>query len=75
MSLHRYLLELDPPARKALADKVGSTVDYLFLVGYGKRKPKVRLAVAIERESGGRVRCEDLIPDVDWAYLRRAEVA
>lgn len=32
---------------------------------------------AIERATGGVVRCEDLRPDVDWAYLRatnRAEV-
>lgn len=25
---------------------------------------------AIERATGGQVRCEDLRPDVDWAYLR-----
>jgi DNA-binding transcriptional regulator YdaS (Cro superfamily) len=25
---------------------------------------------AIERATAGRVRCEDLRPDVDWAYLR-----
>lgn len=25
---------------------------------------------AIERHTGGKVRCEDLRPDVDWAYLR-----
>jgi len=24
----------------------------------------------IERETGGRIRCEDLRPDVDWGYLR-----
>jgi DNA-binding transcriptional regulator YdaS (Cro superfamily) len=26
---------------------------------------------AIERVTGGAVRCEDLRPDVDWAVLRR----
>lgn len=25
---------------------------------------------AIERATAGRVRCEDIRPDVDWAYLR-----
>ena len=25
---------------------------------------------AIERATGGQVRCEELRPDVDWAYLR-----
>ena len=29
---------------------------------------------AIERATGGAVRCEDLRPDVDWAVLRGAPV-
>lgn len=28
---------------------------------------------AIERATSGAVRCEDLRPDVDWAYLRNSE--
>jgi DNA-binding transcriptional regulator YdaS (Cro superfamily) len=28
------------------------------------------LCINIDRESRGAVRCEDLRPDVDWAYLR-----
>ncbi len=28
------------------------------------------LCILIDRESGGAVTCEDLRPDVDWAYLR-----
>lgn len=27
---------------------------------------------AIERVTGEKVRCEDLRPDVDWAYLRNS---
>lgn len=27
----------------------------------------------IERLTGGRVRCEDLRPDIDWAYLRATD--
>lgn len=27
----------------------------------------------IERLTGGQVRCEDLRPDVDWAYLRATD--
>lgn len=30
---------------------------------------------AIERATDGAVRCEDLRPDVDWAYLRTPTVA
>lgn len=30
---------------------------------------------SIERATGGTVRCEDLRPDVDWAYLRATDCA
>lgn len=30
---------------------------------------------AVERATDGAVRCEDLRPDVDWAYLRGTEKA
>jgi len=29
----------------------------------------------VERLSGGAVRCEELNPEVDWAYLRSSEAA
>lgn len=36
----------------------------------GARRVPAERCPAIERETGGVVRCEDLRPDVDWAYLR-----
>lgn len=36
----------------------------------GKRKVPAGVCPAIERATKGVVRCEDLRPDVDWAYLR-----
>lgn len=33
--------------------------------------PPAEYCPAIERATDGRVRCEDLRPDVDWAVLRR----
>jgi DNA-binding transcriptional regulator YdaS (Cro superfamily) len=33
------------------------------------------LCIAIDRESGGAVRCEDIRTDVDWAYLRNTAAA
>ncbi len=35
----------------------------------------VKYCPAIERLTCGAVRCEDLRPDVDWAYLREASDA
>lgn len=72
MQLLDFLKPLGAPERDAFAAKCGTSVDYLFQIGYGNRKPKVALAVAIERESGGAVRCEALLPEVDWTYLRAA---
>jgi DNA-binding transcriptional regulator YdaS (Cro superfamily) len=41
-------------------------------VSMWKRRESVpaKYAPAIERATGGRVRCEDLCPDVDWGVLR-----
>jgi DNA-binding transcriptional regulator YdaS (Cro superfamily) len=36
----------------------------------GRRVPAEHCP-SIERLTGGRVRCEDLRPDIDWAVLRR----
>ena len=45
---------------------------HLRNVSYGYRTCAESLAIAIERESRRKVRCERLRPDVDWAYLRRS---
>lgn len=37
---------------------------------HGRRPLPARHCPAIERLTGGQIRCEDLRPDVDWAYLR-----
>lgn len=36
----------------------------------GHRRIPAEHCPTIERATGGRVRCEDLRPDVDWGYLR-----
>lgn len=70
MNLLEYLKTLTAEARATFAAKCGTSTDYLLQIAYGQRKPKVGLAVAIERESAGQVTCEALLPDVDWKYLR-----
>lgn len=34
------------------------------------KPPTIERAIDIEKMTEGKVRCEDLRPDVDWAYLR-----
>jgi len=36
------------------------------------KPPTIERCIQIEKLTAGKVRCEDLRPDVDWAYLRRS---
>lgn len=57
------------------------TASVLGLGGYqtvqqwGKSRVPAEFCPAIERETKGAVTCEDLRPDVDWAYLRGTQKA
>lgn len=71
MDFRTYWLSMSVADRKAFAARCGCSANYLNLYAHGL-KPRLgeAIAIAIDRESGGKVRCEDLRPDVDWAYLR-----
>jgi DNA-binding transcriptional regulator YdaS (Cro superfamily) len=58
---------------EAFAKSCGTTLGQLKQIAYGYRNANPALAINIERESGGAVRCEDLRPDVDWKYIRSAK--
>lgn len=57
--------------RSEFAIRVNSTTGHLANVAYGVKPCAASLAVSIDRESKGSVRCETLCPEVDWPYLRR----
>lgn len=65
-----YWRTLDRTGREQLAKQCGTSANHLRNIAYGQKTCGEGLAVALERETGGRVRCEDLRPDVDWNYLR-----
>lgn len=73
MSLKSYLKSLPPDKREAFAGACETSVGQLTQVALGHRRAGESLAINIERESGGAIRCEDLRPDVDWAYLRNTK--
>lgn len=73
MRLLDYLKSLDRDQRAGFAKRCDSSVEYLFQIAYGNRTPKAQLAIAIERESAGKVTCEELLPDADWQYLRKRQ--
>ena len=65
-----YLKRMTEEQRHAFAQKCGTSFGHLRNISYGQKTCAEKLAIDIERESFGAVRCEELRPDVDWAYLR-----
>ncbi len=75
MNLRDYIKPFDKQALDGFAAKCGTTAGQLKQVAYGYRRPGAALAISIERESSRAVACEDMRPDIDWAYLRGTESA
>lgn len=65
-----YLNGLPKADRQAFAARCDTSEGYLRkAISKGQRLGE-SLCIAIERESGRAVCCEDIRADVDWAYLR-----
>lgn len=72
-TLRLYINQLAPDDQRDFATRCGTSVGYLRkAISTGQRFDGA-LVVNIQRESGGTVRCEDLRPDIDWAYLRSTD--
>ena len=54
----------------ALAHQVGVSIAVVSQWVSGYRSVPATRCIPIEKATSGAVRCEDLRPDVDWAYLR-----
>ena len=70
MDLKTYLSTLTLKERDALAARCDTSAGHLRNISYGYRSCGLSLSIALERESGGAVTCEELRPDVDWSALR-----
>lgn len=71
MNLKIYLSQERGRGSK-LAEDLGVTPTTVSEWAAAKKSVPAERCPAIERATDGRVRCEDLRPDVDWAYLRGA---
>lgn len=71
MDLKTYLSEERGRAAKLAETLVVSQVTVHQWAN--KKQVPAERCPAIERETAGAVRCEDMRPDVDWAYLRNSE--
>lgn len=68
--LRTYINSLHPAAQAEFAARCDTSIGYLRKAISTRQMLGESLAIRIERETKGAVRCEDLRPDVDWAYLR-----
>ena len=68
--LRAYLNSLEPEQQKAYAARCKTTVGYLRKAISIGQQLAIDLSIALDRESGGKVHCSALRPDVDWNYLR-----
>lgn len=73
--LLNYLNALPVPDQIAYAVRCGTTVGYLRKAISKGQKLGESLVINLERESGSKVRCEEIRSDVDWAYLRARPAA
>ena len=68
-----YLNGLKKDDRAAYAAACDTTEGYLRKAISKGQSLGAELCILLERESNRKVSCEDLRPDVDWAYLRQSE--
>ena len=68
MDLNTFLSSPGSAVELARAIKVAPSLISQWKTGF--RPIPAERCPAIERATNGAVRCEDLRPDVDWAYLR-----
>lgn len=67
-----YLKSLNPEARDEFAKRCGTTVGYLRKAISVNQRLGELLCLRIGLESAGAIKPEDMRPDLDWEYLRKA---
>ncbi|NNP68414.1 helix-turn-helix domain-containing protein [Acinetobacter sp. Ac_5812] len=73
IKLKKFLKPLTKEQRTTFAAKCGTTLGNLNQIIYSTTPCGASLAIDIDRESGGAVRCDDLCPTADFQYLRKQE--
>ena len=68
--LRSYLKSLDAQEKAAFIRACKTSLNYLRRAMSTKSRLGEGLVMRIEAASAGAVKCEDLLPDVDWHYFR-----
>jgi len=72
--LLKFLNSLPKDEQINFAERCDTSVGYLRKAVSAKQQIGGILCINIERESKGAVRCEDLRPDADWAFIRNTQL-
>jgi len=70
MELKTYFMAMTVSERDEFAARCETSRQHITNIAYGNKPCAEKLAIAIDRESGGVVKAETLRADVDFAYLR-----
>lgn len=70
MKLNEYI---EATTQSAFASQIGVTQGMVHQWISGIRQVSAERCLDIEKATGGQVTCEELRPDIDWAYLRGTE--
>lgn len=73
--LKAYLSKMTVEERKAFAKACLTTLGNLQQIIYVNKKCGAALAIRIDKESEGKVPCDELCPDVDFDYVRSQATA
>ena len=71
MNIKQYTAEHESGI--ALAKRLGIPSTLIYQWQTGVRQVPAERCIQIERATNGAVRCEELRPDIDWAYLRATD--
>ena len=69
--LRQLLKTMKPDEQKKFALSCGTTINYLRKkISNRSSNLGIKICIEIENQSQGKVRCEDLRPDVNWSIVR-----
>ena len=68
--IREYLNQLPVIEQERFAVKCGTTLGYLRKAISKGQALGENIVINMERESGRKIRCEQVRPDVDWAFIR-----
>ncbi|OTQ74725.1 YdaS family helix-turn-helix protein [Gilliamella sp. N-G2] len=70
-NLRLFLKTMKPEEQKKFAFSCGTTINYLRKkISNRSSNLGIKICIEIENQSQGKVRCEDLRPDVNWSIVR-----